>query len=272
MHARRVDLPWGHVRVWEEGGGAVPVLAIHGLGGSGRYWAGFATALGGGFRVVAPDLGGFGGSTKPRPPADRNLHLASLDAVAATVGSTRLVVVGHSLGGVLGLLWTAANARSVDGLAIAASPYPTPTPAWDPARWRGRRGYPIRTIVRGAKIAWPLASIPVQTFGPYPPSVVRDYGRQSLRSRIWTLWSLWGEPGLEDEVRAAATIVDDRNPVSLVYAEDDRSVPPANGDRWADLLPRADRVTVPAGGHQFLLRGGFGPVATWIRGVVVGHG
>jgi len=59
--------------VWEAGEGPV-ILAVHGLGGSGRYWQGLADAAGDRFRIVAPDLGGFGTSDKPRPRDDRALH------------------------------------------------------------------------------------------------------------------------------------------------------------------------------------------------------
>jgi 3-oxoadipate enol-lactonase len=43
------------MRVWEAGRGQ-PILLVHGLGGSGRYFERLAARLDGRFRVVAPDL------------------------------------------------------------------------------------------------------------------------------------------------------------------------------------------------------------------------
>ncbi|MEX0984551.1 MAG: alpha/beta fold hydrolase [Actinomycetota bacterium] len=86
MRARRLDMPWGRLRLWEAGEGPTTILAVHGLGGSGRYWDGLAEAVGPGFRVIAPDLGGFGGSSEPREAADRAFHLEALDAVARSAG------------------------------------------------------------------------------------------------------------------------------------------------------------------------------------------
>jgi hypothetical protein len=151
---------------------------------------------------------------------------------------------------------------------MAASPYPTPHPEWDPARWKGVRGVIPRALVATAKAGWPVVSLPIQALGPYPAPVVRDYGRQSIRSRVWTLWSLWGDPGLEIVVRDAAVRLDGTGPSILVaHAADDRSVGSDQGDRWAEALPGASRLLVPDGGHQFLLRGGFAAIAPWIRGV-----
>jgi len=261
-------MPWGRLRLWEAGEGPVPILAVHGLGGSGRYWDGLAEAAGDRYRVLAPDLGGFGGSSAPAEPADRTFHGHALDPVVEEAGSP-VVVIGHSLGGVLGLLWAGSRAGSAPALAMASSPFPSSKPDWEPARWSGRRRIVPRTLVSATKTVWPVLSVPVQALGPYPAQVVRDYGRQSLRSRVWTLWSLWGEPGLEVEVRAAANALR-RTSVLLAYADDDRSVAATDFERWAAFLPGAEHLRVPTGGHQFLLRDRFASIAPWLQGLAVG--
>ena len=273
MRASSLEMPWGELRLWRAGEGPVPILAVHGLGGSGRYWEGLAEATGSTFRVIAPDLGGFGRSSKPPGATDRPFHLATLDLIAEEIGGP-VVVIGHSLGGVLGLLWAGSRPEAVAGLALAASPYPSPRADWDPARWRGSRGLLRRAVVATARAVWPLLSLPVQAFGPYPAPVVRDYGRQSIRGRIWTLWALWGDPTLEPEARAAAAALRTAaTPALLAYAADDRSVGPDNAERWAALLPAAERLEVPLGGHQFVLRDRFASIAPWLLGLAVGdHG
>lgn len=266
MRARTVAMPWGRLRVWEAGDGSATLLALHGLGGSGRYWAGLERHLGDRWRLVAPDLAGFGASSTPREPADRDLHLATIAAL--TDDGAPVTVVGHSLGAVLGLLAAGRHPERVAALAMVSTPYPAPRPSWDPARWRGTRGLGVRTVAGLARVTWPIVSLPAQALANYPAAVVRDYGRQSMRSRAWTLWSLWGDPSLEAEVRSAAASVP-AVPVLLRHAMDDRSVSVGSLDAWSALLPIADAAAVPTGGHQFLLRSRFALLGPWLAGLPV---
>ena len=257
-------MPWGRLRVRRTGRGRT-LLAIHGLGGSGRYWDGLAQRVGDRYTVVAPDLGGFGASSKPAGRADREFHLATLDRLAADLGPA--VVVGHSLGGVLSLLWTARRPEQVRALSLNASPYPTPRPEWNPEHWGGPRGTVARGMAGTARIAWPVLSLPAQIFSSYPGGVVRDFGRQSLSGRGWTLWSLWTDPDLAPVVAAAASRLPSSLPILLQHAADDRSVAFDSLEEWGRLLPDAERRLLPHGGHQFLLKHHFDAIVPWLRGL-----
>lgn len=270
VRARTMSMPWGRLRVWEGGTGRGRLLAIHGLGGSGRYWAALEPLVGDRFTIVAPDLAGFGGSSKPRV-ADRALHLATLDAV--TSGTERWVVVGHSLGGVLAHLWAGSAPERTAGLAMGAAPYPEPRPDWNPASWRGPKAMIAGAVAATSRVVWPVASLPAQAFSPYPAPVVRDFGRQGFWARTWSWWSLWSDPALEPEVEVAAAAIAGGLPVWLRHARDDRTVKVAALEGWLRVLPSADAARLDHGGHQFLLRSGFAPLAPWLRGLVVtGHG
>lgn len=249
------------MRVWRGGRGPV-LLAVHGLGGSGRYWQGLEDLAGDRFTIVAPDLPGFGGSEKPKVVYDRPFLLAALDAVAGDLGP--VVVVGHSLGAVLGLLWAAQRPERVAGVNLSAAPYPEPRPDWDPARWAGARRLVPATVGALAKVTWPLLSLPAQALSRYPGAVVRDYGRQTMRSRAWTLWSLWSDPSLEAAVIGAAARIPASTPILLLHAADDRSVRVDAIDGWRRVLPAARRQVLPHGGHQFLLHGRFEALAPWL--------
>ncbi len=77
---------------------APPVVALHGLTGYGRRWAGLAEHLPD-HRILAPDLLGHGASSWA-PPWSYDAHLDALDSVVAEVDSP-FTVVGHSFGGAL---------------------------------------------------------------------------------------------------------------------------------------------------------------------------
>jgi pimeloyl-ACP methyl ester carboxylesterase len=97
------------LRVREGGSGDPLLLLLHGLGATGDVWAGWEPLLARRWpgRWLAPDLPGHGGS----PP----LAAYSFDGFAAAVAGiglprTGVVVLGHSLGGVVGL--ALADAKS----------------------------------------------------------------------------------------------------------------------------------------------------------------
>jgi pimeloyl-ACP methyl ester carboxylesterase len=90
------------LRVREGGSGEPLLVLLHGLGATGDVWAGWRPLLARRWpgRWVAPDLPGHGGS----PP----LAGYTFDGFAAAVAGiglprTGVVVLGHSLGGVVGL-------------------------------------------------------------------------------------------------------------------------------------------------------------------------
>src|SRR5690348_13989241 len=100
----------------EDRGSGAPIVLLHGFPLDHRMWQAQIDELGSGFRVVAPDLRGFGGSTL----TDADVELGvSMDKYAADVvglldaleTAEPVVVVGFSMGGYaawqLALRWPA---------------------------------------------------------------------------------------------------------------------------------------------------------------------
>jgi pimeloyl-ACP methyl ester carboxylesterase len=262
LRAEWVSRPWGRLRV-RRGGAGAPLLAVHGLGGSGRYWGRLAEEVGDRFEVVAPDLAGFGASGKPSEATyDLAFHLADLDA-ALGEADRRVFVVGHSIGAVVAAFWAAGHEERVAGLALLAAPFPT---GGGEDAWM-REGTPPRgaaLVMRAFRIAIPMLSLPVGVARRYPPGIALDYGRQSLLGRARTTWWTLHDPGVTLALEAAARSLANV-PSLLVHAADDRTVGIREQERWAAALPWAERVTIPRGGHQFLLReGGAEPLARWL--------
>jgi pimeloyl-ACP methyl ester carboxylesterase len=150
LRSSHLTRPWGQLRVWQAGDGP-PLLLIHGLGGSGRYWQALAGAVAASHHVIAPDLAGFGGSSRTARAYDRAAHLDDIDAVVARFApSGDIVVAGHSLGGLLGALWVARGRERVVGLAVVAAPFPSAqAPRWlaRPEAHAARR-HPARQALR----------------------------------------------------------------------------------------------------------------------------
>lgn len=83
-------------------GSGAPVLALHGTASGGGMWRGLADYLGGRYRVLAPDLPGYGASGVPALGGPLGPELAAVVALATGLGGP-VHLVGHSLGGVLAL-------------------------------------------------------------------------------------------------------------------------------------------------------------------------
>jgi lipase len=74
-----------------------PLFALHNMSGHGGRWQRIAGLLDG-FRVIAPDLRGFGQSP-PEPPWTLDYQVADVLATIDAAGLDRVDLVGHSLGG-----------------------------------------------------------------------------------------------------------------------------------------------------------------------------
>ncbi len=258
-----LDRPWGRMRVWRAGRGPL-VLAVHGLGGSGRYWRGLAERVDGGCTIVAPDLAGFGASDPPDGDVDRSMLLADLDAVVeAHAPGEPLRAVGHSLGGVLAALWTARHVDRVGSLAMASPPFPDGSAMDYRTRTDMRPSSGRRVAAHLARAIWPALALPIGLATGYPSDVVADFGRQSVRARAWTMWALWSDPALGGELARLAAL-DASIPVLLAHARDDRTVALRAHAGWARVFPHAERSLLDEGGHQFLLRSGFSPFVEWL--------
>jgi pimeloyl-ACP methyl ester carboxylesterase len=105
-----LDLPGRGVRLratrWP--GEGVPVLLLHGLASSRRFWDLVVPGLAG-LRVVAIDQRGHGDSERPDGPYDGATVVADALTALDALGLSRVVVVGHSWGATTALR-LAANA------------------------------------------------------------------------------------------------------------------------------------------------------------------
>ncbi|WP_353192940.1 alpha/beta hydrolase [Pandoraea pnomenusa] len=83
------------------GEGPLTLVLLHGIGGNADVWpAQFETFVPGGYRVVAWDMPGYGQSAMPGEPTMAALA-DSLRALLDSLGPSRFVLVGHSMGGMV---------------------------------------------------------------------------------------------------------------------------------------------------------------------------
>src|SRR6266478_4361629 len=128
-----IDGPWSHrsvsangtrFHVAESGEGPL-VLLLHGFPQFWWTWRGQLTSLSdAGYRVVAADLRGYGGSDKP--PRGYDLVTAASDAagLVRALGEANAVVVGHGLGGLVAWTLAAYYPKVIRRLAVISMAHP----------------------------------------------------------------------------------------------------------------------------------------------------
>ena len=88
---------------YDEVGSATPLLLLHGFPQTRAMWAEVAPALAERFRVVTPDLRGYGASSKPPATSDLENYSframgADMFALMSSLGHERFHLVGHDRG------------------------------------------------------------------------------------------------------------------------------------------------------------------------------
>ena len=121
----------GPVHVADFGGSGPPIILLHGIGGSHTNWWSVAPQLTDHGRVLAVDLVGCGYT----PPAGRHCRLSTnqqmLEQLIARLGEP-VTLVGHSMGGLLALLTTAAATVPIRRLVLLDPSQRGEAPAFNP--------------------------------------------------------------------------------------------------------------------------------------------
>jgi pimeloyl-ACP methyl ester carboxylesterase len=235
-----------------------PVVLVHGLTASNRYWGATFDALAAQHRLVVPDLLGFGAS--PRPPTGYGPkdHADAVAALLHEVGADDqpALVVGHSTGCLIALHLAAIAPELVGGVLAFAPPlYATRDDAKVHVQRLGvmARILALDTTAARALCAWvcehrDLAGrFSVLVRPDLPPAIARD--------GVQHTWASYSET-LERVILAADSggVMDAVGvPVRFVLGEDDPVPDRALLERLARDNPHASLAVWPDSDHDLLL-------------------
>src|SRR3984893_7556236 len=132
MLSRTVDID-GPVHYHDFGGTVPPLVCVHGLGGAAINWMAVGHDLARHYRVLAPDLRGFGET----PLGDRlstiDANQRLLDRFVREVAGSAACVVGSEMGGLLSTRRSARPPETVIAAVLSAPALP----------WRTRRRFDV---------------------------------------------------------------------------------------------------------------------------------
>ena len=217
----------GHVLRYEASGEGPPVVLVHGLGGSARWWRLTARSLARTHRVIVPELPGFGYGLGRRRFALGDAPVV-LGGLLERLGLSRASLVGHSFGAMVCLGVAATRPASVDRLVMIAPPVRTASPGLV-----GNLLPAMRTILALP----PAAALTVMTdiATRSPAALLRAAGEVLAHA---------GEPGIDTEPAV---------PTMVVWGSRDTLVP-LGGAGWVTrALPGAVVRIIPGAGHVPML-------------------
>jgi pimeloyl-ACP methyl ester carboxylesterase len=238
------------VRFRDEGRGPA-VLLVHGFLMSHRAFGALLPLLTSRFRVIAPDLPGFGQSEKPaRYGYSREAYADTLCDLLAGLGIPRAHVVGHGTGGCVALTMAAAHPEHVERLV-----------AMDAPAFPSTRG--LRT--RLPRLPWVGPLLFKQLYGRM---LFHRHFREELflpgypydRARVDTWFEDFDPPEARESAYKALLALGDtaaltprlprvRAPSLVLWGERDRRYPLELGQRLARELPDARLEVILGAGH-----------------------
>ena len=228
----------------------LPVLLIHGWGGSGRNWSATIERLSDRFDMLVPDLLGFGRSVPVQRGRDIFDQVDALEMLLAHLQISRAHVVGHSAGGAVALVLAARRPELVERLALTSV-----------GLFRSAAERNIFNAVMGLtgafmrlRGAW-MADIPflVQQSArryffeiPDDPELLRagllDYLHMDYATALASARS-----AVSDAIPEAARHI--QAPTLLIAAREDQSMPPANVEYTATVIPNCAIHWIERCGH-----------------------
>lgn len=111
----------GYRRAFVQEGQGPALLLLHGIGDNSDSWINVIPNLAKDFTVVAPDLLGHGRSDKPRGDYSVAAYANAMRDLLTVLGIDRVTVVGHSLGGGVGLQFAYQYPERIERLVLVST-------------------------------------------------------------------------------------------------------------------------------------------------------
>jgi pimeloyl-ACP methyl ester carboxylesterase len=245
---RVVEIGERYLSYIDEGSGA-PLVLLHGIPTWGYLWSTLIPPLAEQFRVLAPDLAGFGFSDK-RDRFDRSIARQTdyLDAWLHTIGVDRATVVGHDIGGGVALRLATLKANRVERLVVMN------TVCYDswPVEWMLQLGYPAANRrLSGRMLNAILRHALKSGFHSSPPSALLEGLLAPYRTDVGKLSLIRSAAALDTNhtTEIVSQLPEVRIPTMILWGAEDPFQPVEYGRRLADDIPNARFEMIPKASH-----------------------
>jgi pimeloyl-ACP methyl ester carboxylesterase len=236
----------GHRIRYLAGGSGEPLLLLHGFGANKDHWTLLARQLTRHFRVIAPDLPGFGESSRnPQAHYGLDAQLRRLDGFIAALGLERCHLGGNSMGGYLAAHYAARYPARVASLILLA---PAGVASAPPSELQAALATGLNPLLVTDEASFARLSALCFVVAPPLPRrfksvlVERAIAEAPFNAKIFE--ELFSAPvALEQAMPGAAM------PTLVLWGDSDRVLHPAGLDVLRALLPGADCILMRDMGH-----------------------
>jgi pimeloyl-ACP methyl ester carboxylesterase len=227
---------------FREQGAGLPLVLIHGFPFDSHMWDDQLAALSRGYRVILPDLPGFGLSQPPRP-FTVPLRADELHALLAGIGALPCILGGLSMGGYICFEFAARYLTDLRALLLLDTRCEADTP-----EARENRNKMIHTaLTQGPK---PIAdAMEPKMLAPSAPEPVRLRLRQMMDA-VPAQTIAHCLTAARDRLDSSQRLGDIRVPTLVVVGEHDTVTPPAVAQAMQQGIPNARLATIPGAGHM----------------------
>lgn len=241
-----LDLHGHRWHLLDEGDGP-PVLFIHGFPLDHSMWDAQRRALRDQYRVLIPDLRGFGRSGLVKEPVSIPQWADELALLLDAAGvDTPITVCGLSMGGCIALAFTQKYSARMSGLVLCDMRSVGESPEGKAMRLKMAE----RVVAEGATVA-AEAMLP-RLFGPQTneddPQIVDQIRNVILASSPRSIAA--GQHALADRPDFTAFLPSITVPTLVIVGEHDIISPPSEMRATADGIPGAEFVVIPHAGHM----------------------
>ena len=231
--------------VYLDGGVGTPLVLVHGFGADKDNFTRVARYLTPRYRVIVPDLVGFGESAHR---ADVDYHYAAqaerLRAFVQALGLSRIDLGGNSMGGGIALSYAAQHPQEVASLWLIDCAGIAEAPPSELARLVRTTGQNPLMITRESDFGAFLDF--VMSDPPYIPGAVKDVlareriANQALEKQVF---GQIATDSVSASIRGLAT------PTLVLWGDEDRALSVGTVPILKTLLPNAQAVVMPHVGH-----------------------
>jgi 3-oxoadipate enol-lactonase len=242
-----LDLDGRRLHYLDEGSGQPVLLLVHGFPLSARMWQPQIAAFSDRYRIVAPDLSGFGDSEVPPERGAYTIdgYADEVAAIVSALGLDRVVLGGVSMGGYVALAVARRYPQILAGLVLADTRAEADS---DEAR---RRRSEQQVFLSARKDVDPLVDGLLESLlskrAPAREEATDQVGglMRAMDPNGW-IGSLEAMKRRPDATPGLAGIT---VPTLVLVGEDDGLTPPAAAEALAGAIPHARLAVVPAAGH-----------------------
>ncbi len=242
MREEYITINGNRIRYLEEGNSKDSVILLHGLGGTADRWLPIFPHLNKKFRVIAPDLIGYGLSDKPQVDYTPNLFTKTILSFLEALALENVFMVGTSLGGEVVAECAAVHEPKIKKIVMVAPAgiMKKSTPVLDAYIMAAL--YPTHETVKSAyqMMAGKDSEINDRSVENFISSMTKPNAKMVFLS---TLLGMKNSPPLNEKLNQI------KIPALLVWGSEDRMIPIDFAKDFVSSIPNCEFVTINGCGH-----------------------